>query len=186
MKQEAREIVEAAKKNGVSLNGAREIGRELKEAGIALGAESVGVAELVGFRYGVSKYEFKVSDGLTRGSRIDDPKAYRTLQERGFKGIVDLTLEGTLDGQEAPKAGLHTLNVPILDNAAPTLAQMKQFLDFATNPANTPCYVHCERGRGAPAWPWPATAWPSKAGWRTGRSPTRSTSGCPCRTRWSS
>lgn len=148
MKQEAREIADAAKKNGWSLDGVREVSREVKEAGIALGAETVGVAELVGFRYGVSKYEFKVSDGLTRGSRIDDPKAYQTLKDRGFKGIVDLTLEGTLDGQEAPKAGLNALNVAILDNTAPTTAQMKQFLDFATDPANTPCYVHCEAGKG--------------------------------------
>ena len=25
---------------------------------------------------------------------------------------------------------------------------MKQFLDFATNPKNEPCYVHCEAGVG--------------------------------------
>ena len=25
---------------------------------------------------------------------------------------------------------------------------MKDFLDFATNPKNSPCYVHCEAGKG--------------------------------------
>lgn len=36
----------------------------------------------------------------------------------------------------------------ILDNSAPTQAQVKQFLDFATNPKNSPCYVHCQAGKG--------------------------------------
>jgi hypothetical protein len=111
-------------------------------------AESVGVAELAGLRYPVTQYQSKVDDGLTRGSRIDDPQGYANLKAQGFKGIVDLTLEGTKDAQLAPAAGLKTLNVQILDNSAPTTAQMTQFLDFATNPANQPCYVHCEAGKG--------------------------------------
>ncbi len=111
-------------------------------------AESIGVAELAGLRYPVSHYESKVDANLTRGSRIDDPNGYNLLKQQGFKGIVDLTLEGTNDAKLAPKAGLNTLNVKILDNSAPTQAQMKQFLDFATNPKNQPCYVHCEAGKG--------------------------------------
>ena len=35
----------------------------------------------------------------------------------------------------------------ILDNSAPTQQQVKQFLDFATDPKNSPCYV---AGRLAP------------------------------------
>jgi len=111
-------------------------------------AEAVGVAELAGLRYPVSDYESKVDANLTRGSRIDDPNGYSKLQQQGFKGIVDLTMEGTNDAKMAPQAGLNTLNVKILDNSAPTQAQMKQFLDFATDPKNQPCYVHCEAGKG--------------------------------------
>lgn len=124
------------------------VGKDLKNAGATLGSELVGVAELGGLRYPVSKYEFKVSDGLTRGSRIDDKKGYQKLVDQGFKGIVDLTLEGTNDAKAGKAAGLNTLNVKILDNSAPTQKQMKDFLDFATNPKNSPCYVHCEAGKG--------------------------------------
>lgn len=124
------------------------VGKDLKNTGATLGSELVGVGELTGLRYPVSKYEFKVSDGLTRGSRIDDPKGYEKLKQQGFKGIVDLTLEGTNDAKGGKAAGLNTLNVKILDNSAPTQKQVKQFLDFATDPKNSPCYVHCEAGKG--------------------------------------
>jgi hypothetical protein len=122
--------------------------KDTKDGFFDMGAETVGVAELAGLRYPVSAYESKVSDGLTRGSRIDDPAGYDKLKAQGFKGIVDLTLEGTNDAVGGAKAGLNTLNVGILDNSAPTEAQMKQFLDFATDPANSPAYVHCEAGKG--------------------------------------
>jgi protein-tyrosine phosphatase len=137
-----------------------ELKQDLSDLGNAtLGGlgEALGVLELTGFRYGVSKYESKVDDHLTRGSRIDDPKSYEALKKAGFKGIVDLTKEGTKDAELAPKQGLNTLNVKILDNAAPTdrgpnqpnrFPEMKAFLDFATNPKNQPCYVHCEAGKG--------------------------------------
>ncbi len=111
-------------------------------------AATIGVAELAGVRYPVSQYEAKVDNNLTRGSRIDDPKGYDTLKAQGFKGIVDLTMEGTNDEKYAAPAGLNPLNIKILDNTAPSTEQMKQFLDFATDPKNEPCYVHCEAGKG--------------------------------------
>ncbi len=135
-------------KNGWSPANRTQLAKDVKNAVATAGAESIGVAELVGLRYPVSKYEFKVSDGLTRGSRIEDSAGYASLKSQGFKGIVDLTLEGTNDAKDGKKAGLNTFNVQILDNSAPTQAQMKQFLDFATNPKNSPCYVHCEAGKG--------------------------------------
>ena len=124
------------------------VANKIKDGFINVGAESIGVAELAGLRYPVSKYEFKVSDTFTRGSRIDDPKGYEKLKAQGFKSIVDLTLEGTNDAKLAPKAGLNTLNVKILDNSAPTTKQMKTMLDFVSNPQNQPAYVHCEAGKG--------------------------------------
>ena len=36
----------------------------------------------------------------------------------------------------------------ILDNAAPTSAQLVEFLDYVTNPAHQPAYVHCQQGKG--------------------------------------
>ncbi len=149
VKSDAREIAHDLKSGGAwTAKGRTDLVKDLKNTVSTFGGETVGVAELAGLRYPVSAYEFKVSDGLTRGSRINDTQGYNKLVAQGFKGIVDLTLEGTNDATLGKQAGLNTCNVKILDNSAPTMAQMKQFLDFATNPANSPCYVHCEAGKG--------------------------------------
>jgi protein-tyrosine phosphatase len=141
------EAESAAKSGGWLKGGAAAV----KGVGAALadaGAEAIGVAETAGLRYPVSSYSSKVSDGLTRGARLEGQASYISLKSQGYKGIVDLTLEGTDDEKFAKGVGLNALNVQILDNSAPTEAQMKQFLDFATNSANEPCYVHCEAGKG--------------------------------------
>lgn len=148
VKADLKEVAGDVKNGGWSAAGRKELVKDLKNAGATFGAESVGVAELVGLRYPVSKYEFKVSEGLTRGSRIDDPKGHEKLAAQGFKGIIDLTIEGTTDAKAGKAAGLNTLNVQILDNSAPTQKQVKAVLDFATNPKNSPCYVHCQAGKG--------------------------------------
>jgi hypothetical protein len=138
-------------KSTAASHGSHDIGGFFHHIGseIAGGlASTVGLLELAGVRYPVSSYSAKVSDTLTRGSRIDKPEGYASLKAQGFKGIVDLTAEGTGDAKNAPAAGLNTLNVKIIDNSSPNNAQMKQFLDFATNPANQPAYVHCEAGKG--------------------------------------
>lgn len=122
--------------------------KELGEDAFDTLAKTVGVVELIGVRYPVEHYQSKVSDGLTRGSRLESRKDYEDLKARGFKAIVDLTMEGTNDQKYAKAAGLNTLNIKILDNDAPSMAQMKQFLDFVTKPENQPAYVHCQAGKG--------------------------------------
>lgn len=126
----------------------KELVKDLKNGASTFGAEAVGVAGTFGLRYPVSTYEFRVSPGLVRGSRIEDPKGYEKLKQQGIKALVDLTLEGTKDLTDGKAAGLNVLNVKILDNDAPTIDQMKQFLDFVTKPENSPAYVHCEAGKG--------------------------------------
>ena len=111
-------------------------------------ARAVGYSELAGLRYPVHHYSEQVSPDLTRGSRLEEASDYANLKAQGFKGIVDLTREGTADEKYAAKAGLHLDRIPIIDNTAPTMAQMKDFLDFVTNPSNQPAYVHCEAGQG--------------------------------------
>ena len=110
--------------------------------------KAVGYLELTGLRYPVKHYELQVSPGLFRGSRLETAEQYASLRARGFRAIVDLTLEGTKDASLAPAAGLRTLNIPTLDNDHPSLGQMKTFLDFVTAPENQPAYVHCEAGKG--------------------------------------
>ena len=131
-----------------SLSNIKRTASALKDAFLVDGAELIGVSETLGLRYPVSPYEFKVNDSLTRGSRLSSPNGYSGLVKQGFKSIVDLTLEGTGDARYAKAAGLDTLNVKILDNAAPTSAQMVEFLDYVTNPVHQPAYVHCEAGKG--------------------------------------
>lgn len=111
-----------------------------------VGAEAIGYAELAGFRYPVTAYQFKVTETLTRGSRLDEA-GLADLATRGFKGVVNLCKEYD-DSDKVRKAGLTPLHLPILDNTAPPEAMMKQFLDFANDPANQPTYVHCEAGKG--------------------------------------
>ncbi len=117
------------------------VGEELEVAG----GEAVGVAELAGLRYPVKAYEAQVDDGLYRGSRLDDA-GMAALKQQGVKGVVSLCLEHTDDAALAAKYGIDALNVKILDNSAPTIAQMNEFIDFAR--AHAPSYVHCEAGKG--------------------------------------
>jgi protein-tyrosine phosphatase len=115
---------------------------------VSVFAEAAGVVELFGVRYPVSAYEFRINENLTRGSRIVNPNGYAALVAQGYRSIIDLTLEGTTDAHLAPAAGLASFRIGILDNSAPSIEQMKKFLDLVTNPANQPAYVHCEAGRG--------------------------------------
>jgi protein tyrosine phosphatase (PTP) superfamily phosphohydrolase (DUF442 family) len=110
-------------------------------------AAGVGVAELTGITYPVTSYEAKVDDNLTRGSRLSDQDISR-LHNQGFKSVVNLCMENDDDTSRAKGLGMSSLHLSILDNTAPSEAQTKQFLDFVTNPANQPAYVHCEAGQG--------------------------------------
>ncbi len=125
---------------------------DVKKAGDAFVsgvAPLVGYIELTGIKYPVTEYEAKVSDELTRGSRLDgDVRNYINLRSQGFNSIVDLTAEGTEDEKMATAQGFQLHRIKIIDNTAPTVAQMKDFLDFVTNTKNQPVYVHCEAGVG--------------------------------------
>jgi protein tyrosine phosphatase (PTP) superfamily phosphohydrolase (DUF442 family) len=119
----------------------QDLGEHLK----VVGGEAVGVAELAGFRYPVKAYEAQVDGGLYRGSRLDDA-GMASLKQQGIEGVVNLCLENNDDAARAAKVGIKALHIPILDNTAPTIAQMNQFVDFARS--NPPTYVHCEAGKG--------------------------------------
>jgi protein tyrosine phosphatase (PTP) superfamily phosphohydrolase (DUF442 family) len=111
------------------------------------GAASVGVAELLGVTYPVKAYQSPVDDNLTRGSRLSD-QAMSQLQASGYKSVVNLCAENDDDTSRAQALGMNSLHLPVLDNTAPTEGQVTQFLNFVTNPANQPAYVHCEAGEG--------------------------------------
>ena len=92
-------------------------------------------------------YQAEVSKTLTRGSEID-AQGVAALARRGFHGIVNLTVENHDDEAAARALGLAFLRVPLIDNTAPTEAQMVAFLDFVGDPRHQPVYVHCDAGIG--------------------------------------
>lgn len=109
------------------------------------GGEAIGMAEMIGLKYPVKPYEAQVSGQLYRGSRAD-AAGMAALAKQGVKGIVNLCAENDMDTQNALQAGLRPLHIPIIDNTAPKLAQVHEFLEFVQSSA--PVYVHCEAGQG--------------------------------------
>ena len=132
------------------LTAVRTVHKDFGKYGLKVkAAEVVGVLETLGLTYPVSSYERVVSPSLVRGSRIEkgNQKAgYKKLFDQGIRSIVDLTLEKVDDPKAVAGAGLKFLNIPITDNTAPKIEQMKDFLDFVAK--QPPCYVHCEAGKG--------------------------------------
>lgn len=131
----------AAKPSGGLRHVLEDVGKHLE----VIGAEAIGVAELGGLHYRVKDYIAQVDAGLYRGDRVDDA-GMAELAQMGIKAIVNLCRENNDDAPRAARLGLAALHVPILDNSAPSIAQMWQFINFAK--ANPPCYVHCEAGKG--------------------------------------
>lgn len=110
----------------------------------------IGVAELLlGVHYPVKYYKAKVNDQLWRGTRLRNGDVLE-LQKLGIKTVVNLCREETpLDEKtECEAVGLRYVNIPVLDNAAPSLTQLSVFCEFVRNPVMTPIYVHCEAGIG--------------------------------------
>lgn len=140
-----REEFTEAKAAGSPVKAATNELKEVKDDFINGGGAAIGYAEMLGLKYPVHAYQSKVSDQLTRGSRVDG-KGVLALKQQGFKGIVNLCAEQHDDESAAKAAGMGYLNLKIIDNTPPTEAQMKQFLDFVGK--NQPTYVHCEAGVG--------------------------------------
>ena len=129
------------------LHGAEEVGEDIRDEAMNLGGEAIGVAELAGLRYPVKVYEAQVSPSLYRGSRVD-AQQMAALKAQGIHGIVNLCRENDDDAPRAAQLGLRALHLPILDNASPTMDQMRAFLAFVRDGGNQPVYVHCEAGKG--------------------------------------
>lgn len=120
----------------------------IKDAAIDIGGGAVGIAEkwLPFFKYSVTPYEAQVSAKLYRGSRVDE-NGMANLSKQGITGIVNLCAENDMDSAPAGKMGMTARHIPIIDNTAPTPAQVQTFLDFVAG-NNGPVYVHCEAGQG--------------------------------------
>ena len=119
----------------------------LKQKIIDIAGAIIGYLEMIGFKYPVKAYRFKVSESLWRGSRLDN-KAIGDLKVQGFKLIVNLCAENNNDYKPAALYGIKALHIPIMDNQSPKEFQVMEFLTTVGNPINQPVYVHCEAGKG--------------------------------------
>ena len=89
----------------------------------------------------------KVNDNYYRGAQ---PKGsdYRDLAALGVKTVIDLQIDGpSNEAGLAKAAGMNFYRIGMTTSKAPTDAQVAQFFDIVTNPANQPVYVHCAGGR---------------------------------------
>jgi protein tyrosine phosphatase len=127
---------------------------QLRAAKTDLLGRAIGILPLLGApyplspkRYPIRWYQEKVSNTLTRGSRVD-AAGIQKLKHDGYRSIVALTIESNTDAPYANAAGLNYKRIPLFDNSHPSNAQVKEFLDFVANPANQPVYVHCLAGIG--------------------------------------
>jgi hypothetical protein len=112
----------------------------------------LGPIRIPGLKFKVRSYQEPVADPtgkqptmLWRGSRVDDA-GLADLKQRGFVAVVGLTAERDIDA-DARKIGIPHKRIAIEDNHAPTMAQVREFLDFVRTQKG-PVYVHCEAGVG--------------------------------------
>jgi hypothetical protein len=113
-----------------------------------IGGACIGVAEMLGLKYPVTTYMSQVDATLWRSSRLPDAAAYDDLFHKGFNLIINLCAENDMDAIPADRAGILHRHVPIIDNTAPSIEQMLEFLTLVTDPLNSMCLVHCEAGKG--------------------------------------
>lgn len=121
--------------------------KSILEAMVQEPAEGFGYLEKILHTplYPITEYHFQVSDTLWRGSWPSDADL-AWLKSKGIHTCVNLCAE-RLQVDSVIKLGLLAVNVPILDNDAPTVAQAKEFVELVGG-ANAPAYVHCEQGKG--------------------------------------
>jgi tyrosine-protein phosphatase SIW14 len=89
-----------------------------------------------------------IGDLIVRGSQ-PNAATIQLLKSRGVKSVVNLRRgNATSERGMVERAGLNYKSIPIKDRGTPTLAQVLDFLNFATDPRNQPVFVHCQHGVG--------------------------------------
>jgi protein tyrosine/serine phosphatase len=89
----------------------------------------------------------QMDENFYRGAR---PKSedFSNLAALGIKTVIDLT-DNSREREEPAvvAAGMHYVNIPIVDKAYPGAEQISAFLKVANDPATGKFYVHCAGGR---------------------------------------
>jgi tyrosine-protein phosphatase SIW14 len=90
----------------------------------------------------------EVAPGLYRGAQ-PDADGFRALRDMGVKTIVDLRGKHD-DAKDAEPLGLSVVRIPMSSFPSidpPTDAEIRSFLDVASDPARRPVFVHCAEGK---------------------------------------
>jgi protein tyrosine/serine phosphatase len=89
----------------------------------------------------------QMDQNFYRGAR-PKPEDFKNLAALGIKTVIDLTDNSRDREQPAVEAaGMHYVNIPIIDKESPSAEQVSAFLKVANNPATGKFYVHCAGGR---------------------------------------
>lgn len=101
-------------------------------------------------------WSFAISTpGMLSRSGQPSIKDFQWLHDNGWKSVVDLRIDND-HGEQADDMSIpgfkdlnfNYLRIQMVDGAAPTDEQAKEFLDFVTKPENQPAHVHCRGGYG--------------------------------------
>ena len=89
----------------------------------------------------------QMDDRFFRGSRPSNDD-YQALAALGVKTVIDLT-DNSIDYEKpaVEAAGLHYVNIPMVDKSYPSMDQINQFLKVVDDPATGKFFVHCAGGR---------------------------------------
>ena len=89
-----------------------------------------------------------VTDWLARGAD-PNPAGFRWLaQTAAVATIVNLRAEDNTEASLAPSLGFRAVQIPVVDNKAPTQEQAMQFLQLCADRSKRPLFVHCQSGHG--------------------------------------
>jgi protein tyrosine/serine phosphatase len=89
----------------------------------------------------------QMDDRFYRGARPKDSDL-KSLAGMGVKTIIDLTDNSREYEQPAVEAaGLHYINIPMIDKGSPSMDQINQFLKVVDDPETGKFFVHCAGGR---------------------------------------
>ena len=68
------------------------------------------------------------------------------LKEKGIRSIVNLQAENSEAKDFVEELGMKFFHIPVIDQRAPTIEQIEEFIEIAGNEENLPLYVHCFAG----------------------------------------
>src|SRR5690242_5371738 len=89
----------------------------------------------------------QMDERFFRGSRPSKDD-YQALAALGVKTIIDLTDNSiAYEKPDVEAAGLHYVNIPMVDKSYPSMDQINQFLKVVDDPATGKFFVHCAGGR---------------------------------------